>query len=139
VVADEVRKLAEKTMTATKEVGATIHAIQSGTQDNVAKVAGMAKAAGEASDLARNSGGALAEIVSLVDKASDQVRAIASASGQQSAASEEINRSVDEIRQVAERISQGMGQSDEAMRAMATQTQALEQVIARLRGSQLEA
>ncbi len=139
VVADEVRKLAEKTMIATKEVGATISAIQSGTQDNVAKVTGMAKAAGEASELARNSGGALTEIVSMVDTASDQVRGIAAASSQQSAASDEINRSVEEIRQVADRISQGMNLSEEAMRTMATQTQALEQVIVRLRGSQLEA
>ena len=35
VVADEVRKLAEKTMTATKEVGEAVGAIQAGTQENI--------------------------------------------------------------------------------------------------------
>ncbi|WP_243358579.1 methyl-accepting chemotaxis protein [Fundidesulfovibrio terrae] len=139
VVADEVRKLAEKTQTATKEVGATIASIQGGTQDNVQKVERMAGAATQASSLARNSGGALNEIVSLVETASDQVRAIATASEQQSAASEEITRSVDEIRELAGRISQGMTRSEETLRELESQSESLEQVIGQLRGNQLEA
>ncbi|MFZ5427717.1 MAG: methyl-accepting chemotaxis protein [Thermodesulfobacteriota bacterium] len=139
VVADEVRKLAEKTMTATKEVGATITAIQQGTLDNAQKVERMAQAATQASGLARNSGGALAEIVSLVETASDQVRSIATASEQQSAASEEINRSVDEIRLLAGRIADGMARSEDILRELETQSGALESVIGQLRGNQLEA
>jgi methyl-accepting chemotaxis protein len=139
VVADEVRKLAEKTQHATKEVGATIAAIQGGTQDNVHKVERMAGAATQASSLARTSGGALNEIVSLVQTASDQVRSIATASEEQSAASEEINRSVDEIRELAGRISQGMTRSETILRELESQNDSLEQVIGQLRGNQLEA
>jgi methyl-accepting chemotaxis protein len=139
VVADEVRKLAEKTMTATKEVGSTITAIQNGTLDNVQQVERMAEAATQASALARNSGGALAEIVSLVETASDQVRAIATASEQQSAASEEINHSVDEIRTLANQISDGMTRSEGILQELGTQSEALEKVIGQLRGNQLEA
>jgi methyl-accepting chemotaxis protein len=139
VVADEVRKLAEKTQHATKEVGATIAAIQGGTQDNVHKVEQMAGAATQASSLARTSGGALNEIVSLVQTASDQVRSIATASEEQSAASEEITRSVDEIRELAGRISQGMTRSDETLRELESQSGALERVIGQLRGNQLGA
>ena len=40
VVADEVRKLAEKTMTATREVGEAIKGIQDGTKKNVENVEG---------------------------------------------------------------------------------------------------
>ena len=139
VVADEVRKLAEKTMTATKEVGDTIAAIQHGTMDNARKVERMAEAATQASSLAKTSGGALSEIVSLVETTSDQVRSIATASEQQSAASEEINRSVDEIRLLASRIAQGMMRSEEVLRELGTQSDALEKVIGQLRGNRLEA
>ena len=139
VVADEVRKLAEKTMTATKEVGTTINAIQHGTQDNAQQVERMAEAATQASALAKNSGGALAEIVSLVETASDQVRAIATASEQQSAASEEINHSVDEVRLLADRISEGMTRSEGILQELGTQSEALEKVIGQLRGNRLEA
>ncbi|GFK94881.1 Methyl-accepting chemotaxis protein McpA [Fundidesulfovibrio magnetotacticus] len=139
VVADEVRKLAEKTMTATKEVGSTISAIQNGTLDNARKVVGMADAATKASELARTSGAALAEIVSLVEHALDQVRSIATASEEQSAASEEINRSVDEIRELAGRIAQGMTRSEEILHELAHQSDSLETIITSLRGNQLEA
>jgi len=134
-----VRKLAEKTMVATKEVGATISSIQNGTQDNVEKVERMAEAATQASSLAKTSGGALDEIVALVATASDQVRGIATASEQQSAASEEINRSVDEIRELAGRISQGMTRSEEILRELESQSESLEGVIGQLRGNELTA
>ena len=139
VVADEVRKLAEKTMVATREVGVTISAIQSGTLDNVSKVEDMAQAASQASSLARTSGGALAEIVFLVETTTDQVRAIATASEEQSAASEEITRSVDEIRELASRIAEGMTRSEEILRTLGTQSESLETVIGQLRNNQLEA
>jgi len=139
VVADEVRKLAEKTMVATREVGSTITAIQSGTLDNVSKVEDMAQAASQASSLARTSGGALAEIVALVETTSDQVRAIATASEEQSAASEQITRSVDEIRELAGRISQGMTRSEDILRTLGTESESLETVIGQLRSNRLEA
>ena len=52
VVADEVRKLAEKTMTATKEVGDAIGAIQHGTRANVEGVDKSVKLITEATGLA---------------------------------------------------------------------------------------
>jgi len=139
VVADEVRKLAEKTMTATREVGQTITAIQTGTLDNAAQVERMAEAASKASELARTSGGSLAEIVTLVETASDQVRAIATASEQQSAASEEINRAVDEVRELASRIAQAMSRAEQALRDLAAQGDTLGQVIGQLRGREIAA
>ncbi|WP_243311470.1 methyl-accepting chemotaxis protein [Fundidesulfovibrio agrisoli] len=139
VVADEVRKLAEKTMTATREVGQTITAIQTGTLDNAAQVERMAEAASQASALAKTSGGSLAEIVSLVETASDQVRAIATASEEQSAASEEINRSVDEVRELAGRIAQAMSRAEQALRDLAAQGDTLDRVIGQLRGREITA
>jgi len=139
VVADEVRKLAEKTMVATREVGSTITAIQQGTLDNARQVERMAGAATQASDLARHSGEALAEIVTLVEGALDQVRSIATASEEQSAASEQINRSVDEVRELAGRIAQSMTGSEAVLRQLESQSGSLEAIIAQLRGNQLTA
>ena len=52
VVADEVRKLAEKTMTATHEVGAAITGVQQGTQSSIATAA-MEQSAQAVFELAR--------------------------------------------------------------------------------------
>ncbi|WP_027176217.1 methyl-accepting chemotaxis protein [Desulfovibrio aminophilus] len=133
VVADEVRKLAEKTMTATKEVGDAIRAIQDGTSQNVAKVDLAASAAVEATDLARGSEAALKEIVTLVETTSQQVTSIATAAEQQSAASEEINRSEEEVSRITGRIAEGMRQSAQAVESLAAKIRELEEMVGALR------
>ena len=129
VVADEVRKLAEKTMTATKEVGDSIGAVQEGTRNNIANVDRAVSKIDEATALAGESGEALREIVSLVETASDQVRSIATASEQQSAASEEINRAIEEISQISSETSEGMRQSALAVSELANQAQELKALV----------
>jgi len=129
VVADEVRKLAEKTMTATKEVGDSIGAVQAGTRRNIDNVDRAVSKIGEATTLAGESGEALREIVSLVEAASDQVRSIATASEQQSASSEEINRAIEEISQISSETSEGMRQSAKAVSELADQAQILKGLV----------
>jgi methyl-accepting chemotaxis protein len=129
VVADEVRKLAEKTMAATKEVGDAISGIQQGTRSNVHNVEGAVQVIAEATELAAKSGEALREIVSLVDLSSDQVRSIATASEQQSAASEEINRSIEDISRISSETSEGMRQSAIAVEELANQALVLKSLI----------
>jgi len=120
-VADEVRKLAEKTMTATQEVGAAITGIQQGTKKNLDNVERAVTTVEQATRLANESGEALQEIVSLVEVATDQVRSIAAASEQQSAASEEINRSIDEINRISSETATAMNQSALAVGDLASQ------------------
>jgi methyl-accepting chemotaxis protein len=129
VVADEVRKLAEKTMTATKEVGDAIRGIQDGTRKNMDNVDRAVKTIDESTQLARKSGDALGEIVGLVDQASDQVRSIATASEQQSASSEEINRSIEEVSTISSETSQAMVQAAQAVGELANQTADLKRLI----------
>ncbi|MDR0826848.1 MAG: methyl-accepting chemotaxis protein, partial [Desulfovibrio sp.] len=97
VVADEVRKLAEKTMTATKEVGAAIAGIQQGTRKSIEAVENTAVNLENAVDLAHDSGKSLQEIVKEVEHVAGQVRSIATAAEEQSAASEEIAHSLKDI------------------------------------------
>ncbi len=133
VVADEVRKLAEKTMTATKEVGEAISAIQHGTRSNVEGVDKSVHLITEATTLADQSGKALQEIVHLVDAASDQVRSIATASEEQSAASEEISHSIEQVSSIANETSQAMGEAAKAVEELARQAQILNSLIVQLR------
>ena len=85
VVADEVRKLAEKTMASTSEVGSAINAIQESTAKSVEGVDRAVEQIASATELATRSGEALTQIVSDAEITADEVRAIATASEQQSA------------------------------------------------------
>ena len=129
VVADEVRKLAEKTMSATGEVGNVITKIQSMTKENVAATERAVQSVSKSTELANDSGRALSEIVSGVEMAADQVRAIATAAEEQSATSEEINRATDEINQIATESSQVMDEASKAIQEVAAMASRLNNVI----------
>lgn len=129
VVADEVRKLAEKTMSATSEVGAAIGRIQDMTRDNIAATEKAAVAVSRSTELAGSSGEALHEIVGGIETAADQVNAIASAAEQQSATSEEINRATSEINHVALESSQSMDEAAQAVREVSSMAAKLNAVI----------
>ena len=133
VVADEVRKLAEKTMTATSEVGNAVRAIQTGAKSSIEGVEGAARAVDQATDLAGRSGAMLEEIVSIVERSADQVRSIATASEQQSAASEEINRSVDNINVISSETADAMGQAARAVDALSEQAENLRRLVEALK------
>jgi methyl-accepting chemotaxis protein len=139
VVADEVRKLAEKTMTATREVGDAISGVQQGTRGNIENVERAVRTIEEATGQAAKSGEALTEIVTMVDAAADQVRSIAAASEEQSAASEEINRSIEEVSTISSETSQAMGEAAQAVSQLASQASVLRGLIEDLQGGQAKA
>ncbi len=125
VVADEVRKLAEKTMTATSEVGQVISGIQEGTRKSVAGVDRSIGTIQEATGLASQAGETLHSIVGLVDSTNDQVRSIATASEEQSAASDEINRSVEQVAIISSKTATAMMEASQATQELARQSQVL--------------
>ena len=133
VVADEVRKLAEKTMTATKEVGAAVGGIQTGAATNVAHVKRTVEVIEQATSRAAQSGEALGEIVNLADAVASQIQSIATASEQQSATSEEINRSIEDINRISLEASDGMRQSALAVGELANQSGVLTGLIEDMR------
>jgi methyl-accepting chemotaxis protein len=129
VVADEVRKLAEKTMLATREVEQTVTAIQLGTREHVVSVEEAATAIEGADALARRSGEALAGIVSLVGASADQVQAIAAASEQQSAVSEEISRTVESISHISQDTAAAMEACETAVAGLNQEAGNLKELI----------
>jgi len=135
VVADEVRKLAEKTMTATQEVGQAITGIQEGTRKNIHNVEQTGISIEEAAKLATQSGESLKHILEFVHMVNDQVQSIATASEQQSAASEEINRSVEQVATISTETAQSMEQASQAVADLAQQSQSLQQLIAEMKST----
>ncbi len=135
VVADEVRKLAEKTMTATKEVGEAISGIQQGTAHSIQSVERAVQRIDEATGLAGQSGQSLQEIVRLVEATADQVRSIAAASEQQSAASEQINRSVEDVSNISRATAQDMTLAARAVDELAGRARVLREIIEGLQGN----
>ncbi len=129
VVADEVRKLAEKTMTATKEVGTAIAAIQNGTKSNMENMEKVVSVVGQSTTLAEKSGHALQGILGLAESTSDEVRAIATASEEQSATTEEITTHTEEINRISSETNGTMAQAAEAILDMEQQARALQQLV----------
>ncbi len=133
VVADEVRKLAEKTMSATTEVGGSIRGIQNATTNNIRRVLEVGKSITEATHLAATSGEALQEIVLLAGKSSALIASIATAAEEQSATSEEINRSLEEINSIAEKTSSDMRESASSVQSLSQLALELKELLNKLR------
>jgi methyl-accepting chemotaxis protein len=133
VVADEVRKLAEKTMSATREVGETVHAVQDVSRLNVQGMEQAAQAIADSTGLVRESGLVLDEILKMSGFTALQVQSIATAAEEQSAASEEINQAVDQINDIATETAHGMQQTSEAIRDLAEQAEKLRILVADLK------
>jgi methyl-accepting chemotaxis protein len=129
VVADEVRKLAEKTMTATKEVGASVDAIQKGTQESVSGMEEAAHSVQQSTEIATMAQGALREIVALSQATADQIRSIAAAGEEQSATSEAISKGTQEIDHIASDTSKSMGDAEQTLASLDKLAKNLEKLI----------
>ena len=132
VVADEVRKLAEKTMTATREVGQSIDSIQQAVRGTLGSMGSTKEVLEKSMQEVNKAESLLGSIVSLAMESSDQVRAIATASEQQSAATGEINASVSAVSSIAEGTATAMQEAANAVEALKRQSSALAEVIAEL-------
>ncbi len=132
VVADEVRKLAEKTMSATTEVGASITGIQHSTTSNIEQFDKATKIIAEATQLANTSGEALTEIHSLAQKNAQLITGIATAAEEQSASSEEIGTAASDVSKISDEIANGMEHSAHAVRSLTEHATQLRTILAKL-------
>ncbi|NLY40827.1 MAG: PAS domain-containing protein [Desulfovibrionales bacterium] len=108
VVADEVRKLAEKTMQATSEVGEYIRTIQNSAKSSIQATESTATIIEQAAVLSTEANTSLSSILHSVGTTNDQVRSIATATEEQSAASEEIGKATSEVSSIAQHTVEAM-------------------------------
>ncbi|MEI7430397.1 MAG: Cache 3/Cache 2 fusion domain-containing protein [Betaproteobacteria bacterium] len=102
VVADEVRKLAERTALSTSEISTTIVTVQGDSQDIVKRIEDLAQRITEGVKSAHIAGQALIEIEKENEIAVGAVKEIASSTGEQSTATQEIAQGVESIAQMAD-------------------------------------
>jgi len=133
VVADEVRKLAERTQQATQEVARSVNAIQEGTKGAVEKIQGCTERVGRGSELAKNAGEALKQIVSGSNDVRVAIESISAAAQQQSTASEEVSRSMEQIRSGTRESSEAAQQASQAASALSQQSERLREIVNRFR------
>ncbi len=132
VVADEVRKLAEKTVSATQEVEEAVNGIQNGTSSSLSMMDQTEKAVLQCADLATKAGQTLNIIVGLATESADQVRSIATATEEQSAACEQINASTMEINDISAATSESVDHSLEAVKTVTTLAADIQKLIHKL-------
>jgi methyl-accepting chemotaxis protein len=88
-----------------------------------------ASAVEEATKFVTESGDAFDRIVSKVTPATDQVRAIATAAEQQSAASEEITHAIDEISQISTVTAEKMQQAETSVHTLGDVSESLKKMM----------
>ncbi len=135
VVADEVRKLAEKTIASTTDVANAINAIQQSTEVNVQQVDTAVTRIEEATELAIEGGNALQGILEMAEQSADGIRAIATASEEQSATSDEIAQSISTVTNIAESTVSAMSEATQAVTSLSEQAQQLSALVDNLKHS----
>lgn len=133
VVADEVRKLAEKTTKATKEVEATIQAIQGETRQAVSATAEGKAQAVEAQGVFHRSGEAFQAILTRVSEVSQMVGQIAVAAEQQSAAVEQMSANIEGIATVSHEVATQTSDLSRTSQALAREAHDLQDAVGRFR------
>jgi methyl-accepting chemotaxis protein len=153
VVADEVRKLAERTTTATEEVGDSIKAIQDETTKAVERMNAGTESVGQGVELAEQAGDALQSIVEssqgveLAEQAGDalqsivesskgvasMIQSIASAASEQASATEDIARNVETINSVSRQSSEATSQSALAASQLSAKSEHLKSIVGRFK------
>ncbi|USD41964.1 methyl-accepting chemotaxis protein [Vibrio sp. SCSIO 43135] len=101
VVADEVRALADRTTTATEEIGQSIVAIQNETTQAVERMKVGAEQVSEGLALVKKAGVSLDEIVDGAQNVANMIDSIAAAAEEQSVASGEVSKNVESVSEVS--------------------------------------
>jgi methyl-accepting chemotaxis protein len=114
VVAGEVRRLAERTGQATREIDGMIGNIQSEAKKAVDSIKAEIVHVNESAESASRAGSSINGIIQASELVKDMIGQIATASHEQSAATDEVNRTMNQIAQVIDQSTTGTQDSAKA-------------------------
>ncbi len=120
VVADEVRKLAERTTSATSEVGGIIKEIQNRVESAVSSIEYVSTKVERGVDLSSKAGNELKNIVDGVEDLQMMVQQIASAIEEMSATSDQISKDIESISAISHDTSQSSNEVSRASLELST-------------------
>ncbi len=129
VVADEVRKLSERTTKSTKEIAVMIKKIQSETFGAVESMEEGTRSVDVSIEQTEKARRSLSHILDISQRVTDMVSHIATASTEQTKASDVISKNIDAISAVAQQSSVGNQQIAKAMNDLNQQTDHLQNLI----------
>ncbi len=129
VVADEVRKLAEKTTSATQEIGGMIAAIQGETAQAVATIQAGKSEVADGVSRAREAGEALQQIVAGVEGLSRMVQEIAQATQTQRSDVQVVQDNIARIGSLIDDTGQSVGDGAAKANALADQATSLDRSV----------
>jgi methyl-accepting chemotaxis protein len=133
VVADEVRKLADRTTKATEEIGDSITAIQTETDQAVQRMNAGTEQVQVGVQKATQAGQSLEQIVDGAQEVSSMIQSIAAAAEQQSAAGEEVSRGVQAVSAVSSQSAEGASQAAMAASQLSTKAEQLQELVGRFK------
>ena len=133
VVAGEVRNLAERTTAATREIAATIQAVQQETATAVAQMNEGTRLVESGVEETSKAGSALEEIIASSGHVGDMITQIATGASQQSAAVSEINTNVAYIAAIASQAEASAHESATTCESLSGLAADLQQLVCRFR------
>ncbi|QEM67547.1 methyl-accepting chemotaxis protein [Geobacter sp. FeAm09] len=133
VVADEVRALAERTTTATKEIGEMIRAIQNETQTAVKSMDEGVREVEKGATSSQKSGRALEEILNQINEVTMQINQIATASEEQTATTNEVTMNIQQITAVVAQTARGAEETAGAASSLSQLAQELQTLVRRFK------
>ena len=133
VVADEVRKLADRTTKATDEIGTSIEAIQTETEQAVKRMDAGTEQVSTGVSSAQKAGTSLGEIVESARQVATMVQTIAAATEEQGAAAGEISQNAEGIAAVTRESTEGARQAAEAATQLSERAETLKRLVSKFK------